>query len=337
MCESVSADFAAVETVQVTCLRDARFGDWAPNGYRSMDVGSREDRDAAFDRCAAEADWTLVIAPELGGALAERCRRVIERGGRLLGGSLACIDLASDKQATAEHLARSGVPVPHGVRFSLGQPWPLSLRYPAVWKPLDGAGSQGLWIVEHRDVPLPAPEPRPGRLEELHLRPYSSPHAPREESRHAQRDEAIPASVSFLCGPGRHTPLPACRQHLTNDLRYLGGSLPLTPALAERATMLATRAVATLPESLGFFGVDLILGAAADGQDDLIIEINPRLTTSYVGLRAACRQNLAAAMLATVAGQVCEVSFRDQAIEFLADGSLVSPCNRPAGIHDAGR
>ena len=70
---------------------------------------------------------------------------------------------------------------------------------------------------------------------------------------------------------------------------YLGGSLPLPHALASRATRLAQQAVAALPDPLGYVGVDLVLGADADGADDYVIEINPRLTTSYIGLRAAAR------------------------------------------------
>ena len=31
--------------------------------------------------------------------------------------------------------------------------------------------------------------------------------------------------------------------------------------------------------------------------DDRVIEINPRLTVSYIGLRALCRTNLAAAIV----------------------------------------
>jgi predicted ATP-grasp superfamily ATP-dependent carboligase len=57
--------------------------------------------------------------------------------------------------------------------------------------------------------------------------------------------------------------------------------------------------VATLPTPLGYLGVDLVLGDDPSGADDRVIEINPRLTTSYVGLRAAALCNLAEAMLLT--------------------------------------
>jgi predicted ATP-grasp superfamily ATP-dependent carboligase len=327
MCSALAADFAAIDAVQITCLRDSGMVEWKPECHCLIDVRSAQERDAAFDCKAAEADWTLVIAPEIDGVLAERCRRVLGAGGRLLGGSLACIDLASDKQATAEHLARTGVPVPRGMPFTLGQPWPEEFNYPAIWKPLDGAGSQGLRVIEHSHAPLPAAKSQSGRLEELYLPTYRSarrvPSRWLNAGRHAEGDAALPASVAFLCGPAGCVALPPCRQHLSNDFHYLGGSLPLPPRLAERATQLAARAVSSLPGPLGYFGVDLVLGIAADGRDDMVIEINPRLTTSFIGLRSACRQNLAAAMVAIAHGRASRLSFSDEPVEFRSDGSLV--------------
>ena len=57
-----------------------------------------------------------------------------------------------------------------------------------------------------------------------------------------------------------------------------------------------------MPGLLGYVGVDLVLGDAADGSRDYAIEINPRLTTSYVGLRALADFNIAEAMLRAANG-----------------------------------
>jgi predicted ATP-grasp superfamily ATP-dependent carboligase len=73
----------------------------------------------------------------------------------------------------------------------------------------------------------------------------------------------------------------------------------------------------------GYVGVDLILGNAADGSKDIAIEINPRLTTSYVGLRALARFNLAEAMLALALGQqLPEITWHSGIVRFLADGTV---------------
>ncbi len=106
-----------------------------------------------------------------------------------------------------------------------------------------------------------------------------------------------------------------CKQRISDDgrLRYLGGELPLAAGLAERARSLAERALAAMPAAVGYVGVDLVLGREPDGSEDVVIEINPRLTTSYVGLRAAARINLAEAMWRLAQGEMQSVEFADRA------------------------
>jgi predicted ATP-grasp superfamily ATP-dependent carboligase len=58
----------------------------------------------------------------------------------------------------------------------------------------------------------------------------------------------------------------------------------------------------------------MVLSQSNDQSKDRIIEINPRLTTSYVGLRAAVEQNLAAIMLELAAGRRPRVTYRPEAI-----------------------
>ena len=68
-----------------------------------------------------------------------------------------------------------------------------------------------------------------------------------------------------------------CTQKLSDDgrFRYLGGACCLSLTSRARATRLALRAVMTLPQPLGYLGIDMILGERSDGSDDVVIEINP--------------------------------------------------------------
>jgi predicted ATP-grasp superfamily ATP-dependent carboligase len=127
-----------------------------------------------------------------------------------------------------------------------------------------------------------------------------------------------------LCGPSGLAPLPPCWQLLSSDGRfsYRGGSVILEPPLARRAASLALQALAAMPPAHGYVGVDLVLGEAADGKDDVVIEINPRLTTSYVGLRRAVHENLAQAILEVAQGGAVELTPRETRVEFSADGSV---------------
>src|SRR5438132_429822 len=79
--------------------------------------------------------------------LSSRGGAVLCAGGRLLGGSLPIVALTSDKHATAEHLLRHGVPAPQGRVLEPPVRLPRDYCYPAVLKPLDGAGSQDVRLV----------------------------------------------------------------------------------------------------------------------------------------------------------------------------------------------
>ncbi len=78
-----------------------------------------------------------------------------------------------------------------------------------------------------------------------------------------------------------------------------------------------------MPGLRGYVGVDLVLGDQADGSQDSVIEINPRLTTSYVGLRALAATNLTETMLRLAREEdVPPPVWKDGAVRFRADGTV---------------
>lgn len=257
---------------------------------------------ATFQETAEGSDYVLVIAPETGGLLEERCRWVLEAGGRLLGPDLKAIRLTADKFALARHLTRHMVRTPTTWLATEG-----AERFPLVCKLRDGAGSQDMRLVfdnaELQSVVCAS-------TQEMILQPYLA---------------GIAASVSFLIGPRQCLPMPPVYQHISDDGRfsYRGGSVPLPPPLSERAVQIASAAVAVVPGLHGWVGVDVILGKAVHGSDDYVIEINPRLTTSYVGLRRLAVDNLAAGMLQVAEGASdVAIRWRDGEVRWTASGSV---------------
>ena len=291
MLDALAEDFRRLPGVNVGTLEARRVGEEAQPCF---------DRES-FRRMAAWADWSVVIAPESSGILFDLCQLAESAGGRLLGPSPAIVSLTGDKWATYQHLHKVGAPTP---RTWLADDAHVleEARFPLVQKPTDGAGSIDTILIRnavqiHR---------RPGFLLQEFI-------------------PGTPASVALLCGPDRIVPLVPGYQRISDDgqFRYLGGRLPLPPALAERATALATSVVSTLPHPRGYLGVDLVLGESADGSGDAVIEINPRLTTSYVGLRALAEDNLAEAMLRIARGERSpEIRWKPGTIAFSADGRV---------------
>ena len=268
-----------------------------------VDGGS--DLDAQFDQLASQADATLVIAPETGDLLERWCRRLEALSACSLGSSPQAVRLCGDKLATAQWLHDAGVPTPETrlarEAMTLGRPGSDS-SFSVVVKPRDGAGCEqtSLYEFDKRAPPMSALNGDDNMIVQRFVL-------------------GTCVSVSVIVHHQSIQPLPAGLQRIdrhVNQLTYQGGHLPLSDMLQCRATNLATRAVNCVPNLRGFVGVDLIL--ADDERDDTVIEINPRLTVSYVGLSALCQTNLARAILDVDA----PLAWRPGALRFDAAGAI---------------
>lgn len=301
MRDAVAEDFRALPGVEVVTLDGA-------NAKREKD--RFREHITGCDRC-------LVIAPELGHELGRKLEWARKAGVPALNCTEAAVRITSCKVGLGQLWEEAGVPTPHAESFldwlrePLDPDGPDHRRFPVICKPDFGAGSTATFRVDRMDDLLPtlrAAEAE-GQVETSLLLQDFVP--------------GRPASVAFLCGPAGNVPLVPAFQHLTDDGRfhYLGGALPIPADLADRAVKLGARALGCVSGLCGYVGVDLVLGAAADGSDDYAIEINPRLTTSYVGLRALTEFNLAGAMLAAAEGEPPpELRWKPGAVRFTPDG-----------------
>lgn len=301
MLEALAVDAAKDPRLDLVVLVEEERACTLPDGVRRLPV-TPGDEVAALVAAARDAEWTLVVAPESDGILCARVRSVRAAGGRVLAPSAAVLAVASDKQATIDALAGRGLPVPAGRSLAGGAAIPAGFHLPAVRKARGGCGCEGLEIISSRACP---PAAVPTRLEALAA--------------------GTPVGVSLLCGPHAPLPLPVMRQEFAggDGLSYRGGSLLPDAAAAARATDLALRAAAAVAADAGWLGVDMILGDRPDGRDDRILELNPRVTTSFVGQTRLFASSLVRAMIEAASGAVpCLEPARDQAAD---DGRFVVP------------
>jgi len=291
--------------LDVVTLCDARLPAIGPPGCQRFAVTGPGLERAAFDRALNACDAAWLVAPEFDSLLAHRAGWVEAAGKRLVSPSSEFVAWAASKHRTARTLADAGIRVPVSRRVVAGETLPGGFPYPAVLKPDDGAGSLGVRLVTSPSVAAADQRMPPARTYRLES------YVP-----------GTPASVALLCGPRERVVLPPFQQLLSDDGRftYLGGRSLLHEPERSRAIQLAERTAAMLPETVGYVGIDLVLGRDAAGWNDVVIEINPRLTTSYVGLRRLVRGNLAAAVLDVAAGRPVALSLAEGPIEFAATG-----------------
>lgn len=266
-----------------------------------------------LDRALQRADAALVIGPEDGGLL-ERLAAAPARAGVLsLGPGPVAVRTGADKIATARVLRSAGVPFPADRPRWQGDP--------VVFKPRRGCGAEGVVVVRRR-----ADRIRAARI---------AARAARGDGVVTQAFvPGIPLSASFLVragGDGGRSGDLLClglgRQRLRGRFRlaYAGGEIPGTipRAAARRVEEVARAAVAALartaPDLRGFVGVDLVLGP----RGPVVIEINPRLTSSYLGLSRMAGGRIARFMIAAARGERLPERLRTSGHwRFLASGSV---------------
>lgn len=301
MLKAVVEDFALVGDVEVVTHLDHRLARQfdLPCHIEISDCASSEME--RFCSTAANADWTFLIAPEFDEILFERASSVVASGGKLLGPCPEYIQQASNKLVTAQALQAANIPTPLTLplQADLTPLEPYTAGY--VVKPNDGAGSiqvtyqESVTAAKHR----------------------------RDHERYCIQPwiDGLTCSVLLLCGPQTIVSLKATEQHLTQDgnFTYLGGSLPLPQHFDTRARHLAEDAVCAFGQATGFIGVDLVLGPNCE--DDVVIEVNPRLTTSYVGQRCLSQDNLAEKLLAVMRGEPVTIGWKAGAVRFDAQGN----------------
>jgi predicted ATP-grasp superfamily ATP-dependent carboligase len=219
--------------------------------------------DAVFDQ-ARRADYTVLIAPETMSVLASLASGLDRAGAGSLGSRPAAIELAGDKLRLSRWLEAQGIATPTTRLVVPADGLPAEVRLPAVLKPIDGAGSVDTFYVAcEQDLVLAA-----SSFREAILQPY-----------HA----GIPLSASFLVDEHGHPWLVAVGAQKIEirqgRFEYHGGQIPWRGcAVGPRLN----RAVASVPGLRGFVGADFLWDAGSD--EVIVLEINPRATTSVVGL-----------------------------------------------------
>lgn len=268
MVRAIIRDLVDAGCRELITLRDPRLEDLPE------DVTCRAPRGAILDDCRhllAEVDAAILIAPETDDILYELTRLAGECGCRLLGSDLHTVSLCSSKRRCNAYLQQHDIPVP--ISFMMGANEVLPAQALVV-KPDDGVGAEDCFHFDD-----------PGQLQE-----WLATHGGDYDWIVEEFVPGDAASLSLFCADGRAELLSVNRQCVNlvdNRIVFEGVRVNDLAGKKDAVTDLVRKLGNILPGLRGFVGVDLVYTE----NGPVVIEINPRLTTSYAGLREALGYN----------------------------------------------
>jgi predicted ATP-grasp superfamily ATP-dependent carboligase len=296
MLRTLISDFKAAGHY-VTALLDSRLARLNPpiGADCVVPVFSSREAQAAIRKVSASADAAYVIAPETEGILQLLVESVEQTGAASLNCPASAIGKVVDKAFLHASLEKLRVPTPETIIFSVADDVAEikraihgRLRFPLIFKPSNDVSCCGLSVVRNENQVAGAV----GKIK-------------RESS--SKRFVAqgfikgAAASVSLVSTGGDALPISLNRQDVTIGApdaisRYSGGLAPFDHPLRHRAFAVAEKIVKSFRNLKGYIGVDLVLTA----EEAVAIEVNPRLTTSYIGLSRVVNFNPAEAIVNAV-------------------------------------
>lgn len=284
MLQALIGELLNIPGVQVTTTRDARLAN-LDLGVTVCPVSSRDELLRVWSSEVSNAEAVWPIAPETDGIL-EFLTSWVELAGRtLLTSRPHAVRIAASKSATIRRLEEQGLPVVPTWRAGVPPP-PGNDNW--VLKPDHGVGCVGSRLIRGRQNLTDAVAELPN-FEDWVVQPYLPGHS---------------ASLSLLVD-GNDVELLGCnlqRIVLSNDrFLLLGCEINGLSGDRGRFAQLGQDVVRGLPGLWGYVGVDLLMV----GEEPIVLEVNPRLTTSYVGLGSSLGENVAAMVLGLVQGIGC--------------------------------
>jgi len=285
MRDALLRDLHTLPKYQLVTTHDCRL---KPSEYvdNSIEINSTVDVWSTWESCMLTADCVWLIAPETNGILGQLTAMAERLGKPVIGANLHAVEIASSKYLTYQWLKKSNIQT---VPTWFYPEWQLVVsKYSStqLWlaKPNDGAGCELTFIFEHKTMLSKWFNQDATRVHSHVIQPYQI---------------GTPASISVL-GNGETCIVLSCNlQHIEaqqNTLHYKGGVVNGALDYFAEMTKLAQQVQTALPGLRAYYGLDILLPSRAD-EAITLLEINPRLTTTYAKLANAMNANPAELIL----------------------------------------
>lgn len=246
-----------------------------------------------FERALEMCSAALIVAPETDGLLENLTGRVMASGKINLGCDPEAVRAAGDKLEFARLMKTAGIP--HPTTVEAGGRFDSAAFFPGSWvlKPFDGAGAEGIKIYRQPCV----------------VDILIGPHVAQEFI------VGEPMSLSIVAGDGWLEVLSVNRQRFSDGPVYDGGEVTAQEPEASLRE-LALKIKDAIPGLRGYWGVDFVMTPTGP----VVIEVNPRLTTSVCGLVDSLTPTPAAFILSAAKGEGPPAVTERRAVHFTKTG-----------------
>jgi tyramine---L-glutamate ligase len=285
MLNGLLADFAELPQHQIFVLLDARCVERIQStrtaNIHPIIINPEDDLLTVFSRTLTACDAAWLIAPETEHILFDYSLRVEQSNKRLLSCPSSAVAKTADKLQTFHRLIQHDIlTIPtqplNSSHFSAWSDFPLLI------KPIDGAGCENSFVLcnqlELKQIAMRISQP-----ERYIIQPF------------------LQGETLSLCAIFNHPQAElVCinRQHLQIDqqaLHLTGCEVNIAQENKARFQKVLDKLVHAFPDLSGYVGIDVLVNETAV----FVVEINPRLTSSYVGIRQALGVNVAALVLSS--------------------------------------
>jgi predicted ATP-grasp superfamily ATP-dependent carboligase len=301
LCEGFGMLRTAVEDAKsaghtVTAILDEQLAGFNPplKAETKIAVHSIADAENALLESAENCDAVYVIAPETHDKLQQLVQKIQQNNVPSLNSTPNAIAQASNKLLLQQQASAIGLTTPKTLTFSIEdnpdnvvEAIAEKIGFPTVLKPPRSVGCEALIIVNDEEQARTA-------ITKLSRYANSSFIA-------QQLIQGTAASVTLISNGIEAQPITLNRQNISlkspnQDSAYNGGTTPLDDTSKTAAYSAAKKLVESIKGLQGYVGVDLVLAK----NEPVVIEVNPRLTTSYIGIRKTTNLNLIEATINAV-------------------------------------
>lgn len=292
MLRTITAD-AKAAGLKVTTILNKQIADVNPplNVDQKIPVNSQAEAEHVFQKTAENTDAALIIAPETNDTLQKLVEKIEQTSTTSLNSSANSIAQVTDKALLQQHAKKLGLTTPETLSLNVeenaeetAQIIDEKIGFPAIIKPTNSVACEALNIVKNQEEAKTAIT----KIAKLANRRFMA----------QKLIQGTHASVTLISNGTEAQPVTLNGQNLSlkppnQTSTYNGGTSPLNHKQQTKAFAAAKKLVQSIQGLKGYIGVDFVL----TDDDPVVIEVNPRITTSFIGIQKILNLNLTEAIL----------------------------------------